>query len=61
VRYRGFFGQTQNLARQNELLICSRDALLPRLLSGKISVKNLDIHFPPSMADELKTEPIVHA
>lgn len=26
-----------------------RDALLPRLISGKLSVDALDIHFPPSM------------
>lgn len=29
-----------------------RDLLLPRLISGKLSVKNLDIQFPPSMAEE---------
>jgi len=32
--------------------------LLPRLISGKISVENLDIQFPPSMAVEIKTEAI---
>ena len=30
----------------------SRDALLPRLISGKLSVENLDIQFPPGMAEE---------
>ncbi|MDR3390546.1 MAG: restriction endonuclease subunit S [Sulfuriferula sp.] len=29
----------------------ARDLLLPRLISGKLSVENLDIQFPPSMAD----------
>jgi len=29
----------------------SRDALLPRLISGKLSVENLDIQFPPSMEE----------
>jgi len=32
----------------------ARDRLLPRLISGKLSVENLDIHIPPSMAEELK-------
>lgn len=30
-------------------LMASRDALLPRLISGKLPVDTLDIHFPPSM------------
>jgi type I restriction enzyme, S subunit len=29
----------------------TRDSLLPRLISGKLYVENLDIHFPPSMRD----------
>ncbi|MFH2211242.1 MAG: restriction endonuclease subunit S [Pseudomonadota bacterium] len=29
----------------------TRDLLLPRLISGKLSVENLDIHFPPSMEE----------
>lgn len=28
-----------------------RDALLPRLISGKLSVENLDIQFPLSMEE----------
>jgi type I restriction enzyme S subunit len=39
------------------LLLKTRDALLPRLISGKLSVENLDIQFPPNMAEELKAEP----
>ncbi len=35
--------------RQNELLKQSRDMLLSRLISGKLPVDHLDIHFPPSM------------
>ncbi len=37
----------------------SRNALLPRLISGKLSVENLDIQFPPSMKEDIapdKTE-----
>ena len=30
-----------------------RDALLPRLISGKLKVDHLDIHFPPSMQDKV--------
>ena len=29
-----------------------RDMLLPRLISGKLSVEDLDIQFPPSMMEE---------
>jgi type I restriction enzyme, S subunit len=31
-----------------------RDRLLPRLISGQLSVENLDIQFPPSMTEELE-------
>jgi type I restriction enzyme S subunit len=34
-----------------------RDRLLPRLISGKLSVENLNILFPPSMAEELEPAP----
>ena len=39
---------------QEEIIILkrTRDLLLPRLLSGKLSVDNLDIKFPPSMENE---------
>lgn len=37
--------------RQNEKLVATRDLLLPRLISGKLSVENLDIQFPPSMKE----------
>jgi hypothetical protein len=30
----------------------TRDLLLPRLISGKLSVEDLDIEFPPGMAEE---------
>ena len=45
------FLQIQQLALQNENLMKSRDMLLPRLISGKLSVENLDIQFPPGMAE----------
>jgi type I restriction enzyme S subunit len=46
------FKQIGALLESNELLIKTRDALLPRLISGKLSVENLDIQFPPGMAEE---------
>lgn len=49
--YRSLFEQMRNLVSQNELLLRSRDLLLPRLISGKLSVENLDIQFPPSMEE----------
>lgn len=39
------------LTRSNSILNASRDLLLPRLISGKLSVEDLDIQFPPSMED----------
>lgn len=35
----------------------TRDLLLPRLISGKLSVEDLDIRFPPSMVEEEQSEP----
>lgn len=43
------FQQTSALLQANEILITTRDSLLPRLISGKLSVENLDIQFPPGM------------
>lgn len=50
------FAQIVNLLRANEALTNSRDGVLPRLISGKLPVKNLDIQFPPSMAEEMSPE-----
>jgi len=47
------------LLETNVLLSNTRDKLLPRLISGKLSVENLDIQFPPSMKEDIapdKTE-----
>jgi type I restriction enzyme S subunit len=43
---------TSLLARAQAKLKETRDKLLPRLISGKLSVENLDIQFPPGMAEE---------
>jgi len=48
--------QIEILSQSVEKLTRTQDMLLPRLISGKLSVENLDIHFPPGMAEESKTE-----
>ncbi len=45
------FSQTENLLSINEVLSTKKNMLLPRLISGKLSVENLDIQFPPSMQE----------
>ena len=45
------FRQKHLLQQQSERLRKTFDLLLPRLISGKRSVENLDIQFPPSMVD----------
>ena len=45
------FRQLGVLSEVNEKLIKIRDMLLPRLISGKLSVENLDIQFPPGMVE----------
>jgi type I restriction enzyme, S subunit len=49
--------QISVLIQSVEKLTSTRDLLLPRLISGKLSVENLDIQFPPSMLDEEATTP----
>jgi len=40
------------LSKENLKLAKTRDALLPRLISGKLRIDHLDIQFPPSMKVE---------
>lgn len=54
------YAEADLLGMTNRRLEKMRDTLLPRLISGKLPVEDLDIHFPPSMADEMKAE-AVHA
>jgi type I restriction enzyme S subunit len=63
AQFATLFSQIVNLLRENELLAGTRDQLLSRLISGKLSVENLDIQFPPGMAEELEPEPTaaIHA
>jgi type I restriction enzyme S subunit len=55
------FRQNHLLQQQSERLKQTRDLLLPRLISGNLSVENLDIQFPPGMAEDLNAEPAVAA
>ncbi len=48
---RALIVQTKRLKAVGQQLTRVRDALLPRLISGKLAVENLDIRFPPSMAE----------
>jgi type I restriction enzyme S subunit len=49
------FRQKHLLQQQSERLKQTRDLLLPRLITGKLSVENLAIQFPPGMAEELNS------
>ncbi len=53
---RPFTEQKVIFYRQCESLRRCRDLLLPRLISGKLSVENLDIQFPPGMAEKWSIE-----
>ncbi len=46
------YDQSDMLNEANIALAKTRDMLLPRLISGKLSVEHLDIQFPHSMLDE---------
>jgi type I restriction enzyme S subunit len=48
------FRQKHLLQRQVERLTQTRNLLLPRLISGKLSVENLDIQFSPGMTEEME-------
>ena len=47
------FRQKHFLQQQSERLRKTCGLLLPRLISGKLSVENLDIQFPPSMVEPI--------
>ena len=49
---RPMFEQSLALRQANQALRTQRDALLPRLISGKLKVDHLDIRLPPSMRAE---------
>lgn len=49
---RPMFDEIESLTKANRNLRATRDSLLPRLISGKLSIDHLDIQFPPSMKVE---------
>ncbi|WP_434607873.1 restriction endonuclease subunit S [Pseudomonas sp. D2-30] len=56
------FNQKDKLVEACSSLQKSRNALLTRLISGKLSVDQLDIHFPPSMREvDATQQEIAHA
>lgn len=50
--YSNLFKFLLNLKNKKRFLFKSRDKLLSRLMSGKIDLENLDIHFPASMQED---------
>lgn len=54
-RVEPLFRQKHLLQKQSDLLNTTRDLLLPRLISGKLSVEDRNIQFPPGMAEEVAT------
>jgi len=49
---RPMFDEMEALQKANRRLMETRDALLPRLISGKLRVDQLNIQTPPSMRAE---------
>jgi type I restriction enzyme, S subunit len=54
-------GSIFQLAKSQRLIAKSRDLLMPRLISGKLSVESLDIKCPPGMAEETESKSTAHA
>lgn len=52
MRVNPIFEQIESLLRINENIKSTKGSLLPRLISGKLSIEDLDIQFPPSMQEE---------
>lgn len=50
------FDQIKVLSLYNSNLIKQKKNLLPRLMSGKMSVDDLNVHYPPSMQTSSETE-----
>ncbi len=48
-----FHSQVELLKKSNENLSATRDKLLSRLISGKLSIEHLDIQFPPGIEEQL--------
>jgi len=55
------YEQRSSLIVTNQILDSLRDLLLPRLISGQLSVEDLDIRFPPSMCKGAAEPEATHA
>jgi type I restriction enzyme S subunit len=55
------YQEADKLEEANSVLAQTRDLLLPRLISGKLSVEDRDIQFPPNLQDEPAQAEPVHA
>ena len=53
IRVEPMFKQMELLIKGNSRLKATRDALLPRLISGRLKVDHRDIQLPPSMRDKV--------
>ena len=42
----------KKLSQMNQMLEEQKHSLIPRLISGRLSVEDLDIQFPPSMQEQ---------
>ncbi len=51
-----FNSMIKTLYKKNENLLLQKNDLLSRLMSGKLSVADLDIHYPPSMQTSEEAE-----
>lgn len=50
--YDSYYSMIETIRLQVTQLETTKNMLLPRLISGKLSVENIDIQFPPSMLEE---------
>jgi len=55
---RPIFTSVSTFAAEIENLTKTRDLLLPRLISGKLSVEDLAIQFPPSIQEDAAADPV---
>jgi type I restriction enzyme S subunit len=55
------FKKVEILLQANRKLVETRDKLLPRLISGKLLVEELDIQFPPGMKEEMEAAALTAA
>lgn len=50
------FNEIKTLMRINDNLAETKNSLIPRLISGKLSVEDLDIQYPPSMINNAEID-----